>query len=122
MKAVYQTDLSGDKGNCFQACLASIFEIEIESIPDFRESNDHMLTFAQWCRDTFGLQPLDYPIPKNSDSWRPIGYHIILGPDITGRCTHAVVGLNGNIVFDPFPGVSALKQPERIIVFVKVLK
>jgi len=35
MKKVYQTDYSNSTGDCFRACLASILELPINSVPNF---------------------------------------------------------------------------------------
>ena len=46
MKKIYQTDNSKATGNCVNACIASIFEIGIDTIPNFwKETQD---SFKFW--------------------------------------------------------------------------
>ena len=40
MKPVDQTDWTPKTGDCFRACVASIFELPIESVPNFMEEGD----------------------------------------------------------------------------------
>lgn len=37
MKKVYQTIVDKDHGNCMQAAIASLLELELEEVPDFNE-------------------------------------------------------------------------------------
>ena len=40
MKPIMQTDTSFDTGNCGEACLASILEIELSDIPQLHDEKD----------------------------------------------------------------------------------
>jgi len=53
VKPVYQTRYGKNHGNCFQAALASLFEEELESVPDFCniysiETNEWYEEFIKW--------------------------------------------------------------------------
>jgi len=37
MKKVYQTIIDQNKGNCMQAAIASLFDLELEEVPDFKQ-------------------------------------------------------------------------------------
>lgn len=39
MKRVYQTDTSKERGNCVQACIASIFNLTLTQVPNFTNLN-----------------------------------------------------------------------------------
>lgn len=58
MKPVMQTVLGSPYGNCFQACLASLLELPIDLVPEFRRiqtdnSGKCMVTESQnWLRET----------------------------------------------------------------------
>jgi hypothetical protein len=123
MKPVYQTKFAKPDGNCHAACLASIFEIPLESIPSWGCSSFWYDHFKKWMIENFDLQPIDIEIESfESIMWKPHGYHIINGPSVNGDFWHSVVGLNGEIVHDPFPEMPALKEPKTYTIFVASLR
>jgi hypothetical protein len=110
---VYQHMTVGNdgRGNCFNACVASILERPLrdvcEVLPDF--DGDYWGEWRKWLA-AIGMEinwhPLNQPIPK--------GYAIATGyggrfyPDghkNAGKpIAHAAVVFNGEPVHDPFPG------------------
>lgn len=40
MKKVYQTIIDAGKGNCMQAAVASLLELQLEEVPNFKDTND----------------------------------------------------------------------------------
>ncbi|HSX22534.1 MAG TPA: hypothetical protein VLE97_07160 [Gaiellaceae bacterium] len=94
MKRVDQTTYGIDDGNCFPACVASILEIPLESVPQvFGPSPD----FLRWLGDR-GLSATLY----KADNFVPRGYAIAAGPSMrfAGRL-HACVVYDGAVVHDP---------------------
>lgn len=94
MRPVYQSR-TGKHGRCLNACIASLLEIPEYVVPDF---GDHT-----WNADVdHFLAPYGLYYRRIALDVAPIGYHIIEGISPRGGL-HAVVGRNGNIVFDPHP-------------------
>lgn len=122
MRRVMQTRTGFPDGNCLAACLASIFEIDIESVPDFGVGPEWYDKFTAFMLDRFGLVPID--VDYDTLVFQPKGFHIINGrsPRLTGR-HHAIVGLDGDAVHDPFPGGnSELAEITSLTLFVKVIE
>jgi hypothetical protein len=100
MKPVEQTYLTYPDGNCFAACVASVLELPLEAVPDFKGEGwldrwqewlaKHNLTFVN-----FHIDP--------ADEWRPPGYSLLAADSPRGAWLHSVVCHNGTIVFDPHP-------------------
>ena len=84
----------GDRGRCFPACIASILEMKEWEVPDL--SNVDVAQVDRYLTQ-HGLyyREVSTEVP-------PLGYHIILGISPRGGY-HAVVGRDGEFVFDPHP-------------------
>lgn len=109
MKPVFQTRL-GNKGNCFEACIASILELELKEVPDllaYEESGEWVDKLNTWL-SKFGLCYIevimdDIPLFFKNKSC----YYIYIGKTTRNdNIHHAAVGYNGNIVHDPIEGGS----------------
>lgn len=112
MIPVYQTMTVGNdgRGNCFNACVASILELPLRDVaqvlPDFK---GHY--WGEW-EDWFAARGLE--INHVDRSTPPKGFAIASGmggriyPEGHARAgqeiMHAVVVFNGELVHDPFPG------------------
>ena len=109
MKPVYQTRFGFPCGNCFQAVLASMLELELEQVPDFAEymalgTRAWWNVFETWSGE-FGLFPFELEIncqnhqalkaiPKGQEVW-------LVGNSPRGPFLHAVVGIHkGDLTFD----------------------
>lgn len=95
MKPIFQTLGGKGTGNCFTACLASIFEIPIESIPHFcrdtPENEDWVQKVQEWLA-IYGFGAFEFNPPFHT-STLPIGvYCIISGVGPRDDIQHAVVG------------------------------
>lgn len=120
MKPVYQTEFGKFKGNCLAACLASIFEVPIDSIPSFGLTDSWYAKFENYMIKNFGLQPVDLKIVK-SNNWKPRGYHLISGKSPRGNYNHSIVGLGGKPIHDPFPnGNCRLETQDTYTVFISI--
>jgi hypothetical protein len=95
---------TGKNGRCFQACLASILEIKEADVPEFA-TDDLFLSQTQDFLKQFNLYyiqvDIDSPGLKQAFKNGPV-YHTIEGKSPRGHL-HAVVGLNGQMAWDPHP-------------------
>lgn len=107
MKPVYQTKFGNKEGNCLAACIASIFELRLEEVPNFIEGDTGNGEWHQKLWDFLHSLEHDHVFYYIADPYKvptfPKGrYHIIGGISPRGLL-HAVVGFNGKIVHDPHP-------------------
>lgn len=97
MKPVFQTIFGIGKGNCLQAVLASIFEVELNVIPNFAEYGDRFYPeFWKWQKENnLHIEYLKFP---------PVGICPMSVKSPRYDCYHAMVAFDGNPIHDPFPG------------------
>lgn len=111
MRPIQQT-IIGPQGNCYAACVASILEIDIHTLPVPREEEQGIEGWRLYMGRLNGQLIRDYNIwiqnnltfgEDNSYPYLP-GYHIcsIRSPRVDGSL-HAVVAKDGKIVWDPHP-------------------
>lgn len=103
-----------EPGDCVAAALASIFEYPLEDVPHFcdtgplRPRNRTVWAYAMlgWCMER-GAFMCHYEL-NGSPPFPMPGYSLLSGvsprDDGSGRLRHTVVGWNGDIAWDPFPG------------------
>lgn len=131
MKKVFQTVVSKDNGNCMQAAIASLFDLDLNEVPNFIEFDKDGLGNAQYELLKFlRSKGLDY-CHINRSSKRDFeelkriakfdggvnGYFYATVPSQTfENIGHAVVvDTDLNIVHDPNPNQLALKlKPEDV--------
>ena len=117
MKPVMQQVLSSTHGDCFRACMASIFECDLKDIPDFMGDGEKHFNerISKWGKDN-GVLILDATIEDpNSDEYEDL-YLIAMGKSPRGHCNHAVIYKNGKMVHDPHPERLGLKgKPEKFV-------
>lgn len=97
------------KGNCYQAALASIMELPLDEVPNFIEMEDDVWypIFLEFVKSKGFEYNWSYDVPK--------GYHI--GSGISPRArkdkriTHAVICLDGEMVFDVHPDRTGIIGP-----------
>jgi len=101
-----------DKGNCYQACLASLLELPLEQVPDFcNEFRSTWLMEVQiWLGGLYDLGLL-HVAPADTQVIPPNTYHIITGMSDRGRM-HSVIGKDRKMVFDPHPNGTGLIKVE----------
>lgn len=123
MKPVLQT-ITGTRGNCFAACLASIFEVPLEDIPDFHDGAENDTPEAvnlawwqnmrAWLRGRgYGTILLTFTDPAQWQSLCLDGYHIVSGKSgrAVGELLHATVWYDGKLVHDPHPDQTGIIAP-----------
>lgn len=104
MIRVYQSTFSdketGEKGNCWAACLSSLLEIPIKDCLDVNSlpENTHWAEATQEFLSEFGLdyEVYNYTIP-------PKGYSIMIGRSPRGEYGHSCIAFNGKLFHDPHP-------------------
>ena len=100
------------RGNCVRACIASILEIDIDSIPAWEDQTINWHLHAKgWLRERgYGLSCVVPGVCSQDDT-----YGIAIG-DTTRSVLyqHACVCLNGKIVHDPYPSKAGLTSITRI--------
>lgn len=96
MIPVYQTT-TGDAGNCFAACVASLLELRMADMPTGFRFYDEWFPWLQargWGIKT--REVAQHPLPE--------GYCIVQAASPRGfRSGHAVVAFNGAVCHDPYP-------------------
>lgn len=130
MIPTYQTKFNKN-GNCLEACIASILEIPIASIPKlgkYEQSGNWISKLNEWLSEKHGLVYVETNTPVEDIvvffEQQPGGfYHVIIGKTSSHKdIYHAVVGRCGNMVFDPAPSGAGLLPPTshlRIGYFIK---
>ena len=103
---------NGIVGNCWQACVASLLDMNLESVPHFCDYPSWPENYHKWlyAKD---LVSIDF-VCNNDYQLCHLGYHIISGTSPRDRSIlHGVIGLNGEICFDPHPENTGLLEPEK---------
>lgn len=106
MIPVEQTILTIPDGNCLEACIASILEIPLETIPHFRGCS-WVNQYNEWIAQ-FGLSIRNISLGgEPDDTQRPVqmpGFTILSTESLRheGKL-HAVVCYDGVVVYDPHP-------------------
>ena len=89
---------TGNRGTCFRSCMASIFNLREQDVPDWPQANEDP-GVNRWLAGR-GLRYEQVPIDENAPP--PVGWHTIEGTSPRGG-QHAIVGHNGRPVWDPHP-------------------
>lgn len=118
MQPTKQTKLGWPFGNCFYACIATIFEIPLAKIPNMNTTrnntdNDWWFDdFSNWLQRVLGITPvcLVEELPTNA-------LCIASGPAKRGLL-HSVVWQSGRMIFDPHPDDSGLISVNDYIYFI----
>lgn len=135
MEKIYQTIVNINHGNCEQAVIASLFELQLDGVPNFIENKNKEFdkTLIGWLykkgfspcyiyKSKYGLDEL-INIAKFDGGYN--GYLYASVPSQTfENITHAVVVVdtNLNIVHDPNPNQLALNLLPEDVVGIIVLK
>lgn len=109
----------GIHGNCFTACVASLFDKSISEVPNFIEFDDWFVTFWNYITSlgaTFGgcRYTASHSWPSE-DEWDLFDGYLIAGGGsprgVPGG--HAVIYRNGEPFFDPHPSNDFLTTVEE---------
>lgn len=96
---------SPEVGNCFQACVASLFELALDDVPHFCAHEDWLARLEAWAAER-GYWPMLLRLPTDH-SWSPAVPYILSGqsprrPDEPDKL-HAVVACGDVVLHDPHP-------------------
>lgn len=103
----------GQFGDCQRAVIASLLDLPISQVPHFlQEANGDPSDFWDGLQSFLNARGFAHlETPRLWTFWGEHAdiYHEISGPSPRGNgLYHAVVGLNGEIVFDPHPSRAGL--------------
>lgn len=108
-----------ESGNCTQAAVASLLDIPLDSVPDFKkEAGNHAYMFWMLFED-FLLEKGFWTIRKDTDSYIPEGYYLASGPSPRG-VSHMIVMKEGEMVHDPHPSKEGIKEIKSIWILIPV--
>lgn len=120
-QTTFHDDNDGSKGNCFQACIASLLGVPIHAVPEFSRSfykDCWMLDIQKWL-EFYGLQLEDFtPLVTRADP-KPLDlslqdyYYLVSGPSPRGDFGHCCIGYKGKIIHDPHPDNTGLAEGWR---------
>ena len=124
MIKIYQTKFCGidapigERGNCWQAAVASVLELPLTEVPDIQLYDDDRVwfdKFREWL-EQYGLGAIGLATGGNITLQ---GYHLIECKSTTLKNgeLHVVVGLNGKVVHDPNPNATTLGEVVDYIIF-----
>ena len=88
---------TGINGNCFATSLASVLETQVPEFGVNVTDDEFYANMAEWLAEQ-GYRYRERPVTGT----KPKGYHLILGISPRGG-RHAIVGKNGEPVWDPHP-------------------
>lgn len=139
MIKVIQTRTGAPEGNCEAACYASIFELSIDGVPDPRWPSDVPWQEAQdGPQQTEAGRAVRQSRYEVFDAWLAARGLTMLAIAVTPGCyipkgyaiggvtnvrgvPHAVVCLDGRIVWDPNPAQDSYDCPLEILMFFVVM-
>ena len=124
MKKLNQTKY-GEEGNCFAACIASLFEVEIADIPflaEYKNWDEYLNVLNSILRNKFEVILLhgefkdweDYLKENYIDS-----YYIVSGDSNKGL-EHAVIYKNGELFHNPNNLGTEIINIKHVYVFLKL--
>jgi hypothetical protein len=125
MKPIMQTKFGKEEGNCFQASVASLFELKLDEVPDFcniyRDDEEHwfrefVLWLGQW-----RMSAIMIDTDKTDLKTRP-NYQdcfLLVGAARVDGVEHSIIYYNGDLVHDPNPNSGKLKIRDVILIFHK---
>lgn len=121
MKPVDQKIFDNEYGDCFRACVASIFEFPIEDVPNFWKQTQDISEFwklnNKWVKENCGLKTITIQVSSKD-------LHVVEGvlciacaKSPRGNVDHAVVWRD-KIIHDPHPSRLGLaEEPDTFTIF-----
>lgn len=107
MKKVYQTIFGKPNGNCFQACIASMLECELNDIPNFmKDGPDHFKHNLKEWENKMPFKLFDIKFEDQETKEYYIKNYILIATidKMYGNDrTHSVIMKDSKIIHDPMP-------------------
>lgn len=120
MRKIYQTKYGKPGGNCFQAAIASLFEIDLDKVPDFcnvydTDTEEWYKQFIKWLNkrgfSSIPLEADDIERPNYKDC-----YLLVTGKN-KNHVNHCVIYRNGEVVHNPNKNGKGIKPDSIDIIF-----
>jgi hypothetical protein len=128
MIPVFQTNTSPIDGNCFQACVASIFELSLDEVPHFCkkvEGDQWWYDFRDWLSDKNYSCANEKISEENGKEWldwlNAIDCYGI-GSIKSGNLYHAVVVKGSKIIHNPWPSYNGNNDEDLVDVTLFLVK
>lgn len=113
---VYKDNL----GDCFRACVASIFEFPVGDMPNFWEQTQDAAIFWElvdkWTSSKMGYKTIPLKVTQGLEFLIKDIICIACGSTPRSREQHAVVWKNG-CIHDPNPSRCGIGDPEVFVIF-----
>ena len=121
MIKVSQTKFGRGEGNCWSACLASIFELHLDEVPSFKGEN-WWLDTQRWVeRHGYGFVEVVIEHPEGLELFGQ-SLWIASGKSPRGNFDHSVLYCGSTMIHDPHPDGTGLDgSPTRGSFFTKKL-
>lgn len=101
----------GVYGNCIQAAVASLLGWPLDAVPHFGAFRDWRAALRLWAEgEELVYEQVDDPAAVPADEERCL----YLGPSSRGY-PHVVVGLGGEVAWDPHPSRDGLDEIDEVI-------
>lgn len=123
MKPIFQTIFDFKHGDCMRACVASIFELSLEEVPNFNDpdSSYYAKNLEKWGSER-GITAVNITLTNDDLDVIKNCWVIAVGKsprDKNEEDRHAVVWYNGKVVHDPHPrGIGIKGKPEVYTIFI----
>lgn len=99
--------VEGIPGNCMQAAVASLLDMQLEAVPHFVLFEDWPAAFRLW------LGGFGYEWQCHAPDAVVVGRYIMVGHSVRGL-GHACVAEAGRVVWDPHPSRAGLVSVDEI--------
>ncbi len=111
---------AGTRGNCLQATVASILELELEDVPNFQEAPEEIGFWGMFYRYLRGRGFVVLEIQRESLVLEPDCLYLAHGDSPRG-VKHSVVYRKGRLVHDPHPSRAGLVgDPDYICLLIPI--
>jgi len=124
VQPVTQTIFDDVYGDCFRACVASIFEFPIETMPNFWEQtqdvSDYWKLTNAWAVKTLGFKVVNFQFSPNDRHVMDGLLCVACAKSPRGDIDHAVVWQD-SLVYDPHPsGAGLAEEPDTFTLFIPI--
>lgn len=121
MKKVYQTKFDDNLGDCFRACIASIFEFPIKEMPNFWEQTQDVSEFWRlnnsWLAEHKNFKFINFELSVEHKHIIDDLLCVACAKSPRGNADHAVVWQN-KLIHDPHPSEAGLaEEPDTFTLF-----
>lgn len=114
-QTILHNPAQGQLGDCWRTCIACLLDVKPEEVPHFAELDGNWrLNTQAWLKER-GLAFYDYAYMDDFATQGISGcHHILTGPSPRDpeNVRHNVIGLDGQVHWDPHPSRAGLHNPE----------